>query len=100
MEIQAKLKFWSFLLALFVTLVAGWSGLKATWLPLFYLGIVGAIPMALIEGVHGGGTLAQDIAGGFVFVFVNVIFYYFVFRWILPRIFRMRREARGERRDS
>ena len=100
MEMQAKLKLWSFLLALFVTLVAGWSYLKGISFALFCLGFVGVYPMLLIEGVHGGGTRAQDIAGGFVFVFVNVIFYYFVFRWILPRVFRMHRETRGESRDS
>jgi hypothetical protein len=100
MEIQAKLKFWSFVLALLVMLVAGWSGLKAICLPLFYLGFVGAIPMMLIEGVHGGGTRAEDIIGGVVFVSVNVIFYYFVFHWILARVFRMRREALGASRDS
>jgi hypothetical protein len=100
MDIQAKSKFWASILALLVTLVAGWSGLKAICLPLFYLGIVGAIPMILIEGVHGGGTRAQIIIGGVVFVSVNVIFYYFVLHWILARVFRMRREARGERRDS
>jgi hypothetical protein len=84
-----------------VTLVAGWSGLKGISVALFCLGIVGMIPMFLIEGVHGGGgTRAQSIIGGIVFVSVNVIFYYFVFRWILARVFRMRREARWESRDS
>ena len=56
--------------------------------------------MALIEGVHGGGTRAEDIIGGFVFVSVNIMFYYFVFHWILTRVFRMRRETPGDSRDS
>jgi len=100
MEIQAKSKFWASILALLVTLVAGWSYLKGISVALFCLGIVGMIPTALIEGVHGGGTRAENIIGGIVFVSVNVMFYYFVFHWILARVFRMRREARGESRDS
>ncbi len=89
MDRQKQLKLWSCFFAVALTLAAGWAGLKGTSLTLFYVGIVGAIPMILIEGVHGGGTHVENIIGGVVFVFVNVMFYYFVLKWILALIFRM-----------
>jgi hypothetical protein len=96
MDRQVHLKLWSSLLALLLTLVAGWSGLKGFSFALFCLGIVGAIPMILIEGVHGGGTHLENMIGGVVFVVVNIMFYYFVLQWVLARMFRMRREAPGK----
>ena len=87
MDRQVRLKFWSSFFALLLTLFAGWSGLKGISFSLFCLGIVGAIPMILIEGVHGGGSHAENIFGGVVFVIVNVLFYYFAFQWMLRRVF-------------
>ena len=87
------LKVWSFLLAIALTIVAGWAALKDIN-PLFYLGTVGLIPTLLIEGVHGGGTHTQNLSGGIAFVVVNVLFYYFVLQWVLARIFGMRRGSR------
>lgn len=90
MDWQVQLKRWSAAFsALLQTLVAGWSGLKGFSFALFCLGIVGAIPMILIEGVHGGGTHAENMIGGILFVVVNVLFYYFVFQWVLGRMFKM-----------
>jgi len=79
----------SLLLAIVLTVVAGWAALKGIN-PLFYLGTVGLIPTLLIEGVHGGGTHTQNVSGGVAFVVVNVLFYYFALRWVLAHIFRMR----------
>jgi hypothetical protein len=98
MDRQAQLKLSSSFLALLLTLVAGWSALKGLSFALFCLGTVGAIPMILIEGVHGGGTHAENIIGGVAFVLVNFLFYYLVFRWVFARIFGMRRETRGRSR--
>ena len=89
MDRHVHLNLWSWSLALLLTLVAGWSGLKAFSFALFCVGIVGAIPMILIEGVHGGGTHVENVIGGVVFVVVNVLFYYFVLRWMLARVFRI-----------
>jgi hypothetical protein len=94
MDRRMQLKLWSSFLALALTSIAGWAGLKGFSFALFCLGIVGAIPMILIEGVHGGGTHAENIFGGVVFVLVNFIFYYFVLRWTLGRVFRIRRVRR------
>jgi hypothetical protein len=85
---QAQMIFWPALLALLLTLASGWSGLKGISFALFCLGIVGALPMILIEGVHGGGSHEQNMIGGAVFVIVNFIFYFFVFRWALARFIR------------
>lgn len=100
MDRQVQLKLWSSFLALLLTLLAGWSGLKGTSFALFCLGIVGAIPMILIEGVHGGGTHVENIIGSVAFVFVNFMFYYVVLRWALARIFRMHRDTRRRNQDS
>jgi hypothetical protein len=89
MKRQTKLKIWSGFSALLLTLVAGWSGLTGFSFALFCLGILGAIPMIMIEGVHGGGTHAENMIGGAVFVVVNFLFYYFGPRWLLGRMFRM-----------
>lgn len=99
MDRKVQLKVWSFSLALFLTLVAGWAGFTGFSFALFCLGIVGAYPMFLITGVHGGGTHVENIIGGAVFISINVIFYYFVLQWVLARIFRMRRETRGKSQD-
>jgi hypothetical protein len=84
MDGQVRLKLWSASLAALLTSVAGWAGLKDIS-PLFYLGTVGAIPMILIEGAHGGGTHVENTIGGIVFAIVNVLFYYFIFHWLLGR---------------
>lgn len=55
--------------------------------------------MILIEGVHGGGTHAENVIGGVVFVVVNVLFYYFLFQWVLGRMFN-RRVATIQNNDS
>jgi len=91
MDRLVKLNRWSAFSSIVLTLIAGWSGLKGFSFALFCLGIAGAIPMILIEGVHGGGTHGLDIIGGVVFVVVNFSFYYFVLRWVLGRMFRMTR---------
>jgi len=96
MDRQVQLKLWSSFLAVLLTLVAGWSGLKGFSFALFCLGIVGAIPMILIEGIHGGGTHVENMIGGLIFVVVNVLFYYFVLQWVLARMFRLHREASGK----
>jgi len=54
MDRQVKLKLSSALAAMILTLAAAWAGLKGTSILLFYVGIIGAIPMVLIEGVHRG----------------------------------------------
>ena len=92
MDRQMQLNLWSAFLAVMLTLAAGWAGLKGTSFLLACIGIVGAIPMLLIEGVHGG-THVENMIGGVVFVLVNVMFYYFVLRWVLARIFRMPRDV-------
>ena len=94
MDRQVQVKYWASFLSLSLTLIAGWSGLKGISFALFCLGIVGAIPMILIEGVHGGGTHVENIIGGVVFVVVNILFYYFVLQWMLTRIFRKLQETR------
>jgi len=91
MDRQTQLKLWSSFFAVVLTLAAGWAGLKGISFALFCLGIVGAIPMILIEGVHGGGTHIENVVGGVVFVVVNVLFYYFVFNWILAKVFKVHR---------
>jgi len=88
-----RLRLWSGLLAVLLTVLAGWSALKDIS-PLFYLGTVGLIPTLLIEGVHGGGTHVQDMIGGAVFIVVNIVFYYFVFHWVLARASGMQHENR------
>ena len=88
MERHVKRNLLSALLALTLTLAAGWSGLKGVSFALFCLGIVGALPMFLIEGVHGGGSHQQNMIGGAVFVIVNFMFYFVVFRWALARFIR------------
>jgi hypothetical protein len=95
MDRQTQLKLWSSLFAVVLTLAAGWAGLRHTSIVLFYMGIIGAIPMILIEGVHGGGTHNENVVGGVVFVVVNILFYYFVFNWMLAKIFKMDRGNRG-----
>jgi hypothetical protein len=62
-------------LALRLTAIAGWAQLKDISPP-FNLGVAGAIPMILIEDVHGGGTHIENLIGGTVFVIVNVAFFY------------------------
>ena len=88
MDRQMQLRVCAAVLAVMLTLASGWAALKDTSIVLVYIGIVGAIPMLLIEGVHGGGTHAENMIGGLVFVLVNVMFYYFVFKWLLGRIDR------------
>jgi hypothetical protein len=72
------------LLAITFTLIAGWAALRDVS-PLFYLGLVGAVPLILITGVHGGGTSVENTIGGTVFVIVNFAFYYVVLAWIARR---------------
>lgn len=88
-----KARLWAALLALLVAALAGWGGLSDAWplTLLFFLGIVGAFPMMLIEGPHGAGTHVENIIGGTVFVLVNAAFYYFLFYWIFRIVFRLRR---------
>jgi hypothetical protein len=89
MNRQTHLKLWSSFFAVLLTLATGWAALEHTSIVLFYIGIIGAIPMILIEGVHGGGTHTENLVGGVVFVVVNVVFYYFVFKWILAKMFKV-----------
>lgn len=95
MDRQTQLKLWSFFFAVTLTLAAGWAGLKHTSIVLFYMGIVGVIPMILIEGVHGGGTHTENVVGGVIFVVVNGLFYYFVFNWMLAKMFKVNRGSRA-----
>ena len=95
MDRRLRLKLWSLFFALMLTLAAGWAGLKHASVVLFCTGIVGAIPMILIEGVHGGGTHAQNVVGGVVFVAVNVFFYYWVFKWTLAKLLKVDRASSG-----
>lgn len=98
MNHRLRLKLWSFSFAVVLTLAAGWAGLNHTSVVLFYMGIIGAIPMILIEGVHGGGTNTENVIGGAVFVVVNVVFYYLVFKWILAKMFKIDRGNLGVRK--
>ncbi len=93
MDRRKQLKVWSFSFAVVLTVAAGWAGLKHASIVLFFLGIIGAIPMILIEGVHGGGTHIENAIGGSVFVVVNVLFYFLVFNWVLAKIFKEGRES-------
>lgn len=94
MDRKTQFRVWPFLSAVILTLIAGWSGFTGFSFALFCLGIVGAIPMILIESPHGG-THVENIIGGAAFVVVNVLFYYFVLNWVLARMFRARRGNQG-----
>jgi hypothetical protein len=67
-------------IAIVITFIAGWAGIRDIR-PLFYLGFIGAVPMMLITGVHGGGTSLQNAIGYTVFVLANAAFYYYIVRW-------------------
>src|SRR5438445_722099 len=95
MNRSRQLKVWSLFFAVVLTLAAGWAALKHTSLVLFYMGIVGAVPMILTEGVHGGGTHAENMIGGTLFVVVNVLFYYLIFNWTLAKLLKIHRDDRG-----
>jgi hypothetical protein len=71
-------------IAILITLLAGWSALRDID-PLFYLGLVGTIPLMLITGVHGGGTHVQNLIGGTLFAIVNFAFYYAVCSWLAKK---------------
>jgi hypothetical protein len=50
------------------------------------LGIIGAIPFILINGVHGDMEGAPGIVGGTLFILVNAATYYAIASFILKRI--------------
>ena len=76
-------------------LVQGWIVLKvyASWVfLLLYLGILGAIPFLLLNGVHGDSEGAAGVIGGILYVVVNgTVYYAVVVLWLR---LRMRRQTR------
>jgi hypothetical protein len=59
-------------------LIQGWIVLKvyAAWvLILLYLGITGAIPFLMLNGVHGGMEGVAGVIGGILYVLINGFVY-------------------------
>jgi hypothetical protein len=78
---------WILLLtALAMSLLSGWGGLHFIG-PLFFLGFPGGVAMYfVIGGAHGPSSHIQGILGGFTFVIVNTVFFYYVFRFLARRL--------------
>jgi hypothetical protein len=77
-----------------IAFAAGWIGLK--WYPFgiwfIYLGIAGAIPFLLLNGVHGDTEGVAGVVGGVLFVLVNAAVYYGIVIFVVKRI-RKRKKA-------
>jgi hypothetical protein len=83
----------SFALCLLAAFVQGWIVLKvyASWaLVLLYLGILGAIPFMMLNGVHGDSEGAAGIIGGILYVLVSGAVYYGIVVLVL-HLWRKRR---------
>ena len=68
-----------FAFCVLVAVVQGWIVLKfhSIWgLGLLYLGVVGAIPFLMLNGVHGDVGGATGVIGGILFVLTNGAVYY------------------------
>ena len=63
-------------IALVITCLSGWGVIHLVPF-LEYVGFVGVMAMVMITGPHGGGVI-----GGFIFVMVNTVTYYFILRAI------------------
>ena len=74
-------------LCVVAAILVGWIGLK--WYPfgiyVLYLGLPGAIPFLLVNGVHGGEGGVREVIAGTLFVLVNAWVYYLIARSIMNR---------------
>ena len=80
-------------LCLLIAFVQGWIILKvyASWvLVLLYLGIIGAVPFLMLNGVHGDTEGAAGVIGGILYVLVNGAVYY----GMVVLLLRLRRRTR------
>jgi len=86
-----------FTLCVFAAFVQGWIILKsyAFGIWLLYVGIVGAIPFLILNGVHGDAEGLPGVVGGILYVFTNGAVYYAIVLLLL----RLSR-GRGERTRS
>jgi hypothetical protein len=80
--------------------VQGWIVLKfyalGTWL--IYLGIVGAIPFLILNGVHGDAEGLAGVVGGILYVLTNGAVYYAIVALFIG--LRRRRRQRASLRLS
>lgn len=84
-----------FALCALAALLQGWVVLKfqALGVWILYLGIVGAIPFLLLNGVHGDAEGLAGIVGGILYVLTNGAVYYAVLTLLLR--YRRRRQERA-----
>ena len=62
---------------------------------LVYLGVIGAIPFMLLNGVHGDMEGLPGFAGGVLFVLVNAAVYYGILSFLVKRL-----RSRKQKTDS
>jgi len=77
------------LICVAVAVAVGWIPFhlhNSLGLCLGLLGIVGAIPFMLLNGVHGDMEGVRGIVGSVLFVFVNAAVYYTISSYFLKRI--------------
>ena len=82
-----------FAFCVLLAFVQGWIVLKvyASWVVvLLYLGIIGAIPFLMLNGMHGDLEGAAGVVGGLLYVLVNGAVYYAIVELLL-RLWRRRR---------
>jgi hypothetical protein len=74
-----------FALCVLAALVQGWVILKfyAVGVWLLYVGVVGAIPFLLLNGVHGDAEGLAGVVGGMLYVLTNGAVYYAIATLVL-----------------
>jgi F0F1-type ATP synthase assembly protein I len=73
-----------------LSLLCGWGALHFV-LPLYLLGFVGAFAMVVvIGGPHGPDSHIQGVVGGIVYVIVNAVFFFYIFRFFADRLLTKR----------
>jgi hypothetical protein len=88
-----------FTICLSAAFAQGWIVLTfhsaGVWL--LYLGVVGAIPFLLLNGVHGDAEGLMGIVGGILYVLTNGAIYYLIVNLILKLRRRRQRRSRSSR---
>jgi hypothetical protein len=85
------------LICLAVAIAVGWIPLhlyNSLGLCRLFLGIIGAIPFMLLNGVHGDMKGIRGIVGGVLFILVNAAVYYAISSYSLKRI-RLRKRKKA-----
>ena len=95
-QMTASEKRWLAIACLVAALMIGWLPLAFHSSSLFYvlmLGVIGAIPFLLINGVHGDMEGIRGIVGCVLFVVINAGIYYEISSFVLKRI-RVRKQKK------